>query len=92
MSSYSSVLGGSYSLSKENMRIHLEHEHEEKMNIIDNIHSEAMERLSNERNRDNNYHSQQMQRLRSSQPTVISSFTHRLMGLKPMVVQTGKLH
>lgn len=63
MSSYSSVLAGSYSLSKENMRIHLEHEHEEKMNIIDNIHSEAMERLSNERNRDNNYHSQQMQRL-----------------------------
>ncbi len=45
MSSYGSVLSGSYYLSKDNMRLHLNHEHEEKLNIIDNIHSENMQRL-----------------------------------------------
>ena len=63
MSSYGSVLSGSYYLSKDNMRLHLNHEHEEKLNIIDNIHSENMQRLSNERNRDNNAHTENMQRI-----------------------------
>ena len=50
--SYGDIFNGSYYLSRDNMKIHLEHEHEQKMNVIDNIHQENMDRLSNERNRD----------------------------------------
>ena len=54
--SYGNILKGSYYLSSNNMAKHLKHEHDQKMNIIDNIHSENMEKLSNDRNRDNNLH------------------------------------
>ena len=63
--SYGDIFNGSYYLSRDNMKIHLEHEHEQKMNVIDNIHQENMDRLSNERNRDNNKHYEEMQALRN---------------------------
>ena len=44
------------------MRDHLRQEHEQKLNIIDNVHSERMQNYSNERNRDNNHHAENMQR------------------------------
>ena len=61
--SYANLFNGSYSLCRDNMRLHLMQEHEQKLNTIDNIHLERMQNYSNERNRNNNEHTENMQRL-----------------------------
>ena len=61
--SYGDVFRGYYHLSRDNMRDHLQHEHEEKMNVIDSMHRENMEKIYNEKNRDNNRHAERMQEI-----------------------------
>ena len=63
MSSYINLFNGYNSLSKENMKLHLSQENEQKLNAIDNIHLEKIQDYSNKRNRNNNEHTQNMQRL-----------------------------
>ena len=63
MSGYSNLFNGSYLLSYSNMKDHLAQENEQKLNVIQFTHTENMQSLYNERNRNNNAHTENMQRL-----------------------------
>ena len=70
-----------YVLSRSNMRLHLKQKHEERLNIIDSKHNEAMQRYSNERNRNNNFHVENMQRYLNQKNRDNNSHTENMQRL-----------
>ena len=61
MKPYSDIFKGSYYLCRNNMSDLLSLEHEQKLNVIDNIQIQNKLELLNERNRNNNSHVENMQ-------------------------------
>ena len=60
--SYSNLYNGSYSLSKDNMKLHLMQENEQKLIEIDNIHLEK-KIIQIKKNRNNNEQIENIQKL-----------------------------
>jgi len=78
MSSYKNLFNGSYNLQKENMKLHLTQENEQKLNVIDNSHLN----FSNERNRNNNSHTENLQRLSNERNRNNNSLKENMKRLK----------